>query len=123
MSRRQKSARQLLYNTPHPTPEEKIARVLGGRGKHLYEIQLIDGTSTLATLPPRFRNVVWVKRGKRRNIPSSVCFPILVIAIISVHSGGYVIVLPVEGENKIGAEIVHVLLNEHIKQLRAEGIW
>ena len=113
MSRRQKSARQLLYNTPHPTPEEKIARVLGGRGKHLYEIQLIDGTSTLATLPPRFRNVVWV----------SVCFPILVIAIISVRSGGYVIVLPVEGENKIGAEIVHVLLNEHIKQLRAEGIW
>ncbi|CAG8659464.1 6746_t:CDS:2, partial [Paraglomus occultum] len=99
MSRRQKSARQLLYNTPHPTPEEKIARVLGGRGKHLYEVQLIDGTSTLATLPPRFRNVVWVKRG------------------------GYVIVLPVEGENKVGAEIVHVLLNEHIKQLRAEGIW
>nr|CAG8452235.1 127_t:CDS:2 [Entrophospora candida] len=30
---------------------------------------------------------------------------------------------PVESDNKIGGEIIHVLLPEHVKNLKSEGIW
>ncbi|CAG8741702.1 11113_t:CDS:2, partial [Acaulospora morrowiae] len=80
---------------------QKIARVLGGRGKNLHEVQLPNGTTTLCSLPPKFRNLVWVKRGS------------------------YVIISPFESEkpNKIGGDIVHVLFPEHVKYLKSEGMW
>jgi len=33
------------------------------KGNHLYEVTLPDGTSTLCRMPPKFRNLVWIKRG------------------------------------------------------------
>jgi hypothetical protein len=37
--------------------------------------------------------------------------------------GSYVIISPVESDNKIKGEIIHVLLPEHVKNLKSEGIW
>jgi hypothetical protein len=47
------------------------ARSLGPRGNHQHEVEFIDGEKKLVTLPPRFRNVVWLKRGKNLQIKFS----------------------------------------------------
>ncbi|KAG9305176.1 hypothetical protein G9A89_010684 [Geosiphon pyriformis] len=101
MARKQKTTNKLLTSTPRPADNQKIARVLGGRGKNLHEVEYSDQSTTLCTLPPKFRSLVWVKRGS------------------------YVIIAPSESDriNKIGGEIVHVLLPKHIKELKSEGIW
>ncbi|CAG8452573.1 7306_t:CDS:2 [Scutellospora calospora] len=101
MGRKQKTTNQILTSDLIPTETQKIARVLGGRGKNLHEIQYCDGTVTLCTLPPKFRSLVWVKRGS------------------------YVIIEPSESDKikKIGGEIVHVLFPGHVKHLKSEGIW
>lgn len=43
--------------------QQVYARSLGPRGNHQHEVEFIDGSKKLVTLPPRFRNVVWLKRG------------------------------------------------------------
>lgn len=76
------------------------ARSLGPRGNHQHEVEFIDGEKKLVTLPPRFRNVVWLKRGH------------------------YVIVDPTVGiSEKVGGEIVQVLFPKNIKDLKAAGKW
>ncbi|KAI8364641.1 uncharacterized protein BYT42DRAFT_589914 [Radiomyces spectabilis] len=81
--------------------QQQYARVLGPRGNHQHEVQFVNGEQTLVTLPPRFRNLVWVKRGH------------------------YVVVDPSSGttSEKVGGEIVHVLFPKHIKQLEQDGKW
>ncbi|KAI8048339.1 uncharacterized protein B0P05DRAFT_564526 [Gilbertella persicaria] len=80
--------------------QQRYARALGPRGNHQHEVEFTDGSKTLVTLPPRYRNVVWVKRGH------------------------YVIVDPTVGvSEKVGGEIVHVLFPKHIKDLKAAGKW
>ena len=64
MGRKQKITNNLLKSIPSPAETQKIAKVLNGRGKDLFEIQFSDGNVTLCTLPPKFRNLIWVKRGK-----------------------------------------------------------
>jgi probable RNA-binding protein EIF1AD len=43
--------------------DQTYARSLGPRGNHQHEVEFTDGFKILVTLPPRFRNVVWLKRG------------------------------------------------------------
>jgi probable RNA-binding protein EIF1AD len=38
-------------------------RSLGPRGNHQHEVEFTDGSKKLVTLPPRYRNVIWLKRG------------------------------------------------------------
>lgn len=63
MGRKQKTINQILTTNPIPTGSQRITRVLYGRGKNLHEVQFPEGNTTLCTLPPKFRNLVWVKRG------------------------------------------------------------
>ncbi|KAG2183349.1 hypothetical protein INT43_006354 [Umbelopsis isabellina] len=87
-------------STPELTDNQLIARVLGPRGKNMHEVQFADGRISLAILPPRFRNLIWVKRGH------------------------YVIVDPkATTTEKLGGEIVHVLFPEHVKDLKSQGKW
>lgn len=87
-------------STPELTPTQVIARVLGPRGKNMHEVQFADGRTSLAILPPRFRNLIWVKRGH------------------------YVVLDPeATTTEKLGGEIVHVLFPEHVKDLKAQGQW
>ncbi|KAF0338878.1 nucleic acid-binding protein [Gigaspora margarita] len=101
MGRKQKTTNQILTSNIIPTETQKIARVLGSRGKNLHEVQYYEGTVTLCSLPPKFRSLIWVKRGS------------------------YVIIEPLESDKvkKIGGEIVHVLFPEHVKHLKSKGIW
>ncbi|KAF7725535.1 hypothetical protein EC973_009565 [Apophysomyces ossiformis] len=81
--------------------EQQYARVIGPRGNSQHEVEFADGSRKLVTLPPRFRNTVWVKRGH------------------------YVIVDPSLGttSDKVCGEIVRVLFPKHIKVLENDGEW
>ncbi|KAI9356621.1 hypothetical protein BD770DRAFT_103528 [Pilaira anomala] len=79
---------------------QTYARALGPRGNHQHEVEFIDGSKKLVTLPPKYRNVVWLKRGH------------------------YVIVDPSVGvTEKVAGEIVYVLFPKNIKDLKAAGKW
>ncbi|KAI7852516.1 hypothetical protein BDC45DRAFT_537398 [Circinella umbellata] len=103
MGRKQTAADILDSESPsiEPGTEQRYARVIGPRGNHQHEVEFIDGTRTLVTLQPRFRHLVWVKRGH------------------------YVIVDPSLGttSEKVGGEIIHVLFPKHIKTLEQSGQW
>ncbi|KAL1925799.1 uncharacterized protein VTP21DRAFT_682 [Calcarisporiella thermophila] len=94
--------REVLLDTPSVTPPNFVARVVASRGKNLFDVVLPDKRETLALLPPRFRNLIWVKRGH------------------------FVVVDPTdvaEKGGKVEGEIVHVLYPEHVKELKRQGIW
>ncbi|KAI9218232.1 hypothetical protein BC828DRAFT_440333 [Blastocladiella britannica] len=99
-----------LASDPTPLPGQVVAHVVANRGNNLHLVRLPDGTETLAEMPPRFRNVIWVKRD------SYVVFA-PVVPLASVTAPG------VAGSNKIGGEIAFVLYAEHIAQLRRSGHW
>ncbi|KAF9585382.1 hypothetical protein BGW38_002639 [Lunasporangiospora selenospora] len=102
MSRRRQVSSDLLTDTPELQEGQLFARVLGSRGKNIHEVQFPDGQEILVNLPPKFRNLVWVKRGS------------------------YVIVQPAEEEEqktKVAGDIVAVLFQDHVKQYKQNGIW
>ncbi|KAI9317737.1 hypothetical protein BX666DRAFT_1940380 [Dichotomocladium elegans] len=103
MGRKQVAADVLDSESPtiDPGSGQRYARVLGPRGNHQHEVEFTDGTKTLVTLQPRFRNLVWVKRGH------------------------FVLVDPSLGttSDKVGGEIIFVLFPKHIKQLEQAGQW
>ncbi|KAI8967229.1 hypothetical protein BDF20DRAFT_237319 [Mycotypha africana] len=81
-------------------PGQQFARSLGPRGNHQHEVEFVDGSKKLVTLPPKFRSSIWLKRGH------------------------YVIVDPTVGvSEKVGGEIVHVLFPHHIKELKNKNKW
>lgn len=98
------TAREILENDLplcEPGTQQRYARVLGPRGNHQHEVEFTDGSRTLVTLQPKFRNLVWVKRGH------------------------FVIVDPSAGttSEKVGGEIINVLFPKHIKALEQAGHW
>jgi probable RNA-binding protein EIF1AD len=85
-----------------PLPDQQryfVVKSHGTQGKNLHQVEFPDGHNGLCILPPRFRNVLWIKRGH------------------------YLIVDVCEKEGKIEGEIVFVLRPEHIKYLENEGCW
>ena len=64
MGRNQKFTRDYLEQTPDlDTTSQQICRVEEIRGKGLVQLILGNGDSTLAVLPPKFRGVLWLRRG------------------------------------------------------------
>ncbi|PIA13993.1 hypothetical protein COEREDRAFT_24921, partial [Coemansia reversa NRRL 1564] len=90
------AAQEALDAKAEPSLTCPVACVLGPRGQHLHEVWF----TTLAQLPPKFRSIVWVKRGN------------------------YVMVdLAKQLTDKIGGEITMVLLAAQVKQLKQAGGW
>ncbi|RDW69608.1 putative eukaryotic translation initiation factor eIF1a-like protein [Coleophoma cylindrospora] len=82
------------------TATQHIARVVKAAGNSLYSCCLPDKTTLLAELPSRFRNTIWIR------------------------NGGYVLIDTKDAdvrENKIGAEIINVVRDEHL--WRKESYW
>ncbi|KAG0051432.1 putative RNA-binding protein eif1ad [Gryganskiella cystojenkinii] len=101
MSRRKQVPTDILTDIPELESDQRFARVLGSRGKNIHEVQFPDGEELLVNLPPKFRSLVWVKRGS------------------------YVIIQPAEEEDKtkVAGDIAAVLFPDHIKKYKQEGIW
>ncbi|ORX95429.1 nucleic acid-binding protein [Basidiobolus meristosporus CBS 931.73] len=97
---RKKVTQDFFSSCPEPTENQIFARVVGPRGKNLHEVELTDGQVVLVSLPSRYRNLVYVKRGH------------------------YVIVEPIKNnDTKIFADIVYVLFPNHVKDLQTKGLF
>ncbi|KAJ9066700.1 hypothetical protein DSO57_1006923 [Entomophthora muscae] len=105
-----------------------IGRVLEPRGKNIHAVEFCEPKSsaqeqdeqnkdvlenndpifstTLCLLPPKFRNLVWVKRGGY-----------VVIRLYTEKDGKRT------ADSKIGGTIEHVLFPYHIKRLKLENKW
>lgn len=81
-----------------PNENQQIVRVISSKGNNLHEVS--DGTQNfLVTMPNKFRNNVWIKRGN------------------------YILVEPIDEGNKVKAEIVRILTESHQKEFIKEGAW
>ncbi|KAG0328901.1 hypothetical protein BG004_002450 [Podila humilis] len=102
MSRRKQATTDIITDIPELEEGQRFARVLGSRGKNIHEVQFSNSEEgILVNLPPKFRSLVWVKRGS------------------------YVIIEPAEEEekSKVAGDISAVLFPDHIKHYKQQGIW
>ncbi|KAG0226562.1 putative RNA-binding protein eif1ad [Mortierella sp. GBA43] len=101
MSRRKQAPADILTDLPEIEEGQQFARVIATRGNNVHEVQFPDGREILANLPPKFRSLVWVKRGS------------------------YVIIQSAEEEDKtkVEGDIVAVLFPDHIKRYKQDGAW
>lgn len=88
--------------TPPDTlqPGQLIARIIGAKGKNLYEVELPSSQTLLVELEAKFRSTIWLRRG------------------------GYVLVdttTLADRDNKIEGEIVNVVRDE--KRWRKASYW
>lgn len=91
---------QQQEQTPTLGENHYIAKSLGPRGNQLHELTLADGKIVLASLPARFRNRIWLKRGNY-----AVLLPFATL------TGG------------VFAEIDQVLTPKQIQQLQLANQW
>lgn len=98
-TKRKHVAREVLDEYVVPGENQRIVKILGGRGNNLHEAESPDGQTFLVSMPTKFRKNVWIKRGD------------------------YVIVEPIEEGNKVTAEIVHILYSKQVKYLKKENLW
>jgi probable RNA-binding protein EIF1AD len=64
MGRKSRIVRQVLDDFPVPTDTQALGIILAPRGKNIHEVMLSSGETTLTTIPPKFRNLIFVRRGK-----------------------------------------------------------
>ncbi|KAJ1725834.1 hypothetical protein LPJ53_000095 [Coemansia erecta] len=121
MGRGKYTEQEALEALPEPTKQCPVVRALGPRGQNLHEVvvarslvtpeisQRLDSSNsvndnawftTLVQMPPKFRNVVWVKRGS------------YVLADLSEQF-----------TEKIGGEVAMVLMAGQVKHLKQTGQW
>ncbi|KAJ1964405.1 hypothetical protein GGI12_001454 [Dipsacomyces acuminosporus] len=117
MGRGKYTTQEALEALPEPTLDCPVVRVLGPRGQHLHEAVIASSLvsdeinermntdkrewfTTLVQLPPKFRSVVWVKRGS------------YVLADLSEQL-----------TDKIGGEITLVLMADQVKHLKQTNEW
>ncbi|KAJ2462521.1 hypothetical protein EV174_007105, partial [Coemansia sp. RSA 2320] len=117
MGRGKYTEQEALDAQPEPTLERPVVRVLGPRGQHLHEVVVASSLvsdeisrrhsssgqawfTTLVQLPPKFRSVVWVKRG--RYVLADLANPL---------------------SDKIGGEITMVLMAAQEKHLMQNNQW
>jgi hypothetical protein len=118
MGRNQKFTRDYLEEIPTlDTACQQICRVAEIRGKGLVQLILANGDTTLAVLPPKFRGVLWLRRGISLNPYASfslfLILGALVIAGNIVDNTGEMV--DVEG-SKVTLTIDHLLTKDHIKE-------
>ncbi|XP_020277628.1 probable RNA-binding protein EIF1AD [Pseudomyrmex gracilis] len=82
-----------------PTDSQIIVRIVSARGHSLFEIVTPAGEEYLVSMPTKFRQNIFVKRGD------------------------YIIVEPIKEGNKVKGEIVKILSKDHIKWYREQNCW
>ncbi|GFQ65687.1 probable RNA-binding protein EIF1AD, partial [Trichonephila clavata] len=82
-----------------PTSEQKIVKVVRSCGNNLHEVVTPEGEKFLASMPTKFRNYLWIRRG------------------------AFVLTDPIKEGVKVKGEIIQILLKEQIQHFVDEGIW
>lgn len=103
--------------TPELEEGQSIGKVTELRDKGIVAVQVpVNGVlqSTLAYLPPKFRGVLFLRRG------------ITLLCRWIYHAGSFVILSPIEGADgaqKVAWTIETLLRPDDIKQLRKDQTW
>nr|SVE73964.1 EOG090X0KPP [Daphnia atkinsoni] len=82
-----------------PEKNQKIVKIVGGKGNNLHEVQTAEGENYLVSMPTKFRKNIWVKRGD------------------------YVLIQPIEEGEKVKAEIFAILYEDQIKYIQSQKKW
>lgn len=82
-----------------PTDSQTIVRIIQARGHNLHEIVTPSGEQFIVSMPTKFRQNIWVKRGD------------------------YIVIEPIKEGKKVKGEIVKILTKDHIKWYRAQNCW
>lgn len=90
---------EMLDEFPEPSGSQCIVKIVCPRGNNLHEVKWPDGKTSLASMPEKYRKRVWVKRGD------------------------FVIIEPIEENDKVGAEMIHILLPPHVRHLKVQNMW
>eukprot|EP00093_Oithona_nana_P012953 12953.XXX_254734_254110_1 [CDS] Oithona nana genome sequencing. len=91
---------EVLNDFELPKDNQKIVRVVAGRGNNLHQVTEADETTSyLVSMPTKFRKNVWIKRGD------------------------FCIVEPIEEGDKVKAEIVRILYKDQIRHIKSENSW
>nr|CAG4649863.1 EOG090X0KPP [Scapholeberis mucronata]SVE94022.1 EOG090X0KPP [Scapholeberis mucronata] len=98
-TKRKHVTKEVLDEFILPAENQKIVKVLGGRGNNLHEIETSDGEKYLVSMPTKFRKNVWIKRGN------------------------FVVIQPIEEGEKVKAEIFAILYSAQIKYIQDQGKW
>ncbi|KAI9597149.1 hypothetical protein BDF19DRAFT_436003 [Syncephalis fuscata] len=99
---RKHTQREALEALPLPSEHLCVARACGSRGQNLHDVTFANGQTGLCTLPPRFRNVIWVKRGHYVLVDTSQAD---------------------QRDNKLTGEITHVLQSGQVRYIKQQGLW
>ncbi|XP_019378951.1 PREDICTED: probable RNA-binding protein EIF1AD isoform X1 [Gavialis gangeticus] len=98
-TKRKHVVKEALEELVVPTAQQQIVRVVGSPGNNLHEVEAPGGERFLASMPPKFRHNLWIKRGD------------------------FLLVDPIEEGEKVKAEISFVLYKDHVRYLQQEGLW
>ncbi|CAI4223279.1 unnamed protein product [Auanema sp. JU1783] len=82
-----------------PVEGDIIAQIKGPRGNNLHDVEDQNGEIYVASMPPKFRKAVWVRRGQ------------------------FVILRSIDEGDKVKAEIEHVLDEESVLYIREIKKW
>ncbi|KAK3874856.1 hypothetical protein Pcinc_020238 [Petrolisthes cinctipes] len=91
--------REMYEDFTLPEEHQTIVRVVRPRGNNLHQVITAEGEEFLASMPLKFRKHVWIKRGD------------------------YVVTEPIPEGNKVKAEIVRILMKDHIRHLTQCNMW
>ncbi|KAG8190361.1 hypothetical protein JTE90_022008 [Oedothorax gibbosus] len=92
-------AEEVMNSYDLPTEQQQIVKVVRSCGNNLHEVVTSEGKQFLASMPPKFRKHIWIKRGD------------------------FIIVDPIEEGVKVQGEISRILLKEQIKYFKEQGVW
>jgi len=91
--------KEVLEDFSLPTSEQTIVRIIRNAGNNLHEVETATSDLFLASLPTKFRQTCWIKRGD------------------------FVITEPIQEGDKVKGEIVRILYQEHIKVIHEADLW
>ena len=84
-----------------PTENQQIVRIVCSKGNNLHQVESSteEEENFLVSMPTKFRKNVWIKRGD------------------------FVLIEPISEGDKVKAEIVRILTDEHQKEYNKHLIW
>ncbi|XP_029170116.1 probable RNA-binding protein EIF1AD [Nylanderia fulva] len=90
---------QELDDMSLPTDSQSIVQIVQARGHNLHEVVTPSGEQFIVSMPTKFRQNIWVKRGD------------------------YIVIEPIQEGKKVKGEIVKILTKDHIKWYKAQTCW
>jgi len=91
--------REVLEEFALPDDDHQIVRVIASKGNNLHQVEDASGETFLASMPTKFRKLVWIKRGD------------------------FVMVVQIKEGVKVKGEISNILLKPHIDYIQQQGLW